>query len=170
MQRSILFHKQVFPFVIPSGARNLLFSGCQQGICFGDVKSTGAKTQARRITITAMYSAELLDHFQNPRNVGDVEAPDLTAQMENPACGDILKLTARLAGKQIADIRFRAKGCVPAMACGSAMTELIKGKTVEEARQVSREELVRAVGGLPQASAHASHLAIDTLVALLGKL
>jgi nitrogen fixation protein NifU and related proteins len=114
-----------------------------------------------------MYSPELLDHFQNPRNVGDVETPDLSAQLENPACGDVLKLTAELAGKRIADIRFRAKGCVPAMACGSAITELIKGKTVEEARQVSREELVRAVGGLPEASGHAAQLAMDTLKALL---
>jgi nitrogen fixation protein NifU and related proteins len=117
-----------------------------------------------------VYSPELLDHFQNPRNGGDVETPDVTAQMENPACGDVLKLTAKLAGRQIADIRFRAKGCVPAMACGSAITELIKGKTVEEARQVSREELVRKVGGLPPASAHASHLAVDTLAELLRKL
>ena len=117
-----------------------------------------------------MYPPELLDHFQNPRNVGDVEAPDVSAQMQNPACGDVLKLTAKLAGRQIADIRFRAKGCVPAMACGSAITELVKGKTVEEARQVSREELVRKVGSLPQASAHASHLAIDTLAELLRKL
>jgi nitrogen fixation NifU-like protein len=117
-----------------------------------------------------VYSAELLDHFQNPRNAGEVEAPDAVAQLENPACGDILELTLKLAGERIAEIRFRAKGCVPAMACGSAITELIKGKTVEEARQVSREELVRKVGGLPHASAHASHLAMDTLTALLQKL
>jgi nitrogen fixation NifU-like protein len=114
-----------------------------------------------------VYSAELLDHFQNPRNAGQVPAPDATARLENPACGDILELALKLDGKHIAEIRFRAKGCVPAMACGSAITELIKGKTVEEARKVSREELVRKVGGLPQASAHASHLAMDTLAALL---
>jgi len=123
----------------------------------------------------SVYSAELLDHFQNPRNAGEIEAPDAVAQLENPACGDILELTLRLEktkleGKRVADIRFRAKGCVPAMACGSAITELAKGKTVDEARQVSREELVRKVGGLPQASAHASHLAMDTLAALLRKL
>ena len=126
-----------------------------------------------------MYSAELLDHFQNPRNAGEVEAPDSTARLENPACGDILELSlklekslenTKLEGKRIAEIRFRAKGCVPAMACGSAITELVKGKNVEEARQISREELVRKVGGLPQASAHASHLAIDTLAALLRNL
>jgi nitrogen fixation NifU-like protein len=126
-----------------------------------------------------VYSAELLDHFQNPRNAGEVEAPDSTARLENPACGDILELslkleksleTTKLEAKRIAEIRFRAKGCVPAMACGSAITELVKGKNVEEARQISREELVRKVGGLPQASAHASHLAIDTLAALLRNL
>jgi len=117
-----------------------------------------------------VYSAELLDHFQNPRNAGEVEAPDSTARLENPACGDILELTLKLEGRRVADIRFRAKGCVPAMACGSAITELARGKTVEEARQVSREELVRKVGGLPQASAHASHLAMDTLATLLRRL
>ena len=73
-----------------------------------------------------------------------------------------------LTGKRCdADIRFRAKGCVPAMACGSAITELAKGKNIEEARQLSREQLIQKVGGLPPASAHASHLAIDTLAALL---
>jgi SUF system NifU family Fe-S assembly protein len=117
-----------------------------------------------------VYSHELLDHFQNPRNAGEVEAPNATAQLENPACGDVLELTLKLDAKRIVDIRFRAKGCVPAMACGSAITELVKGKNVEEARRVNREELVRKVGGLPQASAHASHLAVDTLVALLRKL
>jgi nitrogen fixation NifU-like protein len=117
-----------------------------------------------------VYSAELLDHFQNPRNAGEVEAPDRAGRLENPACGDILELTLKLEGRRIADIRFRAKGCVPAMACGSAITELAKGKNVDEARQVSREELVKKVGGLPPASAHASHLAIDTLAALLRNL
>ena len=114
-----------------------------------------------------MYSAELLDHFKNPRNAGELEAPDAVAQLENPICGDVLELTLKLEGARIAEIRFRAKGCVPAMACGSAITELIKGKTVNEARQMSREKLVRKVGGLPQASAHASHLAMDTLAELL---
>jgi nitrogen fixation NifU-like protein len=114
-----------------------------------------------------VYSAELLDHFQNPRNAGEVEAPDRAARLENPACGDILELTLKLDARRVVDIRFRAKGCVSAMACGSAITELVKGKNVDEARQVSREELVRKVGGLPQASAHASHLAMDTLAALL---
>jgi nitrogen fixation NifU-like protein len=117
-----------------------------------------------------VYSPELLAHFQNPRNAGDVEDADASAQLENPACGDILKLTLRLDGERIVAIRFRAKGCVPTMACGSALTELVKGKTVEEARRISREEVIQKVGGVPKASAHAGHLAIDTLRALLQKL
>jgi NifU-like protein involved in Fe-S cluster formation len=117
-----------------------------------------------------VYSAELLDHFQNPRNTGAIEEPDSSAQLENPVCGDVLELMLKLeklGNRRIVDIRFRAKGCVPTVACGSAVTELVKGKTVEEARRVSREELVGKIGGLPQASSHASQLAIDTLAALL---
>jgi nitrogen fixation NifU-like protein len=114
-----------------------------------------------------VYSAEILDHFQHPRNTGDLEAPAASVQMENPACGDILKLSLKLEGRRIAEIRFRAQGCVPAIACGSAITQLVKGKTVEEARQISREDLLRKVGGVPDASTHASHLAMDALQALL---
>jgi nitrogen fixation protein NifU and related proteins len=114
-----------------------------------------------------MYSAQLLDHFEHPRNAGEVAGSDVGVQVENPACGDILKLTLRVAEGRIADIRFLAKGCVPAMACGSALTELVKGKTVEEVRRLRREEVVQAVGGLPEASAHASHLAMDALAEAL---
>ena len=117
-----------------------------------------------------MYSARLLDHFEHPRNAGEVSSPDAAAQVENPACGDILKLTLRVVDGRIAEIRFRAKGCVPSMACGSAITELLQGRAVEEACQLRREEIVKAVGGLPEASTHASHLAMDTLKALLKQL
>lgn len=117
-----------------------------------------------------MYSAQVLDHFQNPRNSGEVANPDATAQVENPACGDVLKLTLRIVGGCIAEIRFLAKGCVPAIACGSALTELVKGKTINEAHALKREELVGALGGLPEASTHASHLAMDTLAKVLGQI
>ena len=110
-----------------------------------------------------MYSAQVLDHFQNPRNAGDIASPDASAQIENPACGDILKLTLRVIDGHINEIGFRAKGCVPAMACGSMLTELVKGKTANEARKLTREELVTAIGGLPEASSHAAHLALDAL-------
>jgi nitrogen fixation NifU-like protein len=116
-----------------------------------------------------MYSPELIDHFEHPRNPGRVANPDVTVQVENPACGDILNLSLQVANGRIADIRFLAKGCVPAMACGSALTELVKGRTVAAASQLRREEVVQAVGGLPEASAHASHLAMDALAAALNQ-
>jgi nitrogen fixation protein NifU and related proteins len=114
-----------------------------------------------------MYSAQVLDHFQNPRNPGEIDDADAAVQIENPACGDVLRLTAKIAAGRIRNMRFRAKGCVPSMACGSALTELVIGKSVEEARNLSREALVETLGGLPEASTHASHLAIDALAALL---
>ena len=117
-----------------------------------------------------MYSSQVLDHFEHPRNAGALADADASARIENPACGDVLELAVKIAEGRIAEIRFRAKGCVAAMACGSALTELVIGKTVDEARKLSRDELVRAVGGLPTASSHASHLAMDTLAAVLDKL
>lgn len=114
-----------------------------------------------------MYSPQVLDHFEHPRNAGTIADADASVRIENPACGDILELTIRVVEGRIAEIRFRAKGCVAAMACGSALTELVQGKTLDETRKLTREELVRAVGGLPQASSHAGHLAIDALAAVL---
>jgi nitrogen fixation NifU-like protein len=117
-----------------------------------------------------MYSAQVLDHFENPRNAGLIADADASARIENPACGDVLELTVKIADKRIAEIRFRAKGCVAAMACGSALTELATGKTPDEARKLSREQLLGAVGGLPAASSHAGYLAIETLAAVLNRL
>jgi nitrogen fixation protein NifU and related proteins len=114
-----------------------------------------------------VYSAQLLDHFENPRNAGEVSQPDASAQVENPACGDVLRLTAKVDGQVLRQIRFKAKGCVPAMASASALSELLEGRTLREAGAVRREDLVSAVGGLPEASSHAAHLAMDALAALL---
>jgi nitrogen fixation NifU-like protein len=110
-----------------------------------------------------MYSTQLLDHFQNPRNPGEVASPDTAAEIENPACGDVLRLTLKIGAGRIAEIRFKAQGCVPSMACASALTELVAGRTVEESRSLRPERLIAAVGGLPQGSAHAAQLALDTL-------
>ncbi len=117
-----------------------------------------------------MYSAKLLDHFEHPRNAGEIATPNASAQLENPACGDILKLTLRLERDRITEAKFLAKGCVAAIACGSAMTELLLGRTASEARNVTREEIVAAVGGLPATSTHAGHLALDTLRAALARI
>src|SRR5512146_297864 len=118
----------------------------------------------------AMYSAELLDHFQHPRNVGEVSGADVRVQVENPVCGDLLQLSLKLLAGRIAAVAFRAKGCVPAIACGSKLTDMIAGKTPAEARVLRREDLVAAIGGLPEASTHASHLAMDALRAALNQL
>ena len=117
-----------------------------------------------------MYSSEVLDHFEHPRNAGVVAEPDALVQLENPACGDVLKLSLKVAGNRIVEIRFLAKGCVCSMACGSALTELALGKTLEQARELTRDQLVRAVGGLPPASAHAGHLAMEALAAALDQI
>jgi nitrogen fixation NifU-like protein len=117
-----------------------------------------------------MYSPQVLDHFEHPRNAGTVADADASARIENPACGDVLELTVKVQDGRIAEIRFRAKGCVAAMGCASAVTELVSGKTVAEARKLRWEDVISAVGGLPAASLHASHLAIDALAAVLGKL
>jgi nitrogen fixation protein NifU and related proteins len=114
-----------------------------------------------------MYSTQVLDHFEHPRNAGEVERADATVQLENPACGDVLKLTLKVTEGRLEEIRFLAQGCVASMACASALTELVRGRTLQEARALRREELLAAVGGLPQASTHAAHLALDTLAAAL---
>ena len=114
-----------------------------------------------------MFSPQVLDHFEHPRNSGSISDPDASVQLQNPACGDVLKLMLKLAQGRIAEIRFLAKGCVPSIACASALTELVRGKSIAEAGAITREQLVDAVGGLPQASSHASHLAIDALHAAL---
>jgi nitrogen fixation NifU-like protein len=116
------------------------------------------------------YSPQLLEHFEHPRNVGEVEGADAAVEVENPACGDIMRLSLKLEHGRIAQARFRTKGCVPSIACGSALTELLQGKSVPEARALRREDVVAAVGGLPPESQHASHLAMDALFAALGKL
>lgn len=116
-----------------------------------------------------MYSAQLLDHFQNPRNVGDVVDPDASVEIENPVCGDVIRLSLKVSDGRITEIRFKAKGCVPAMACGSAVTELVQGKTVADVRLLRRDDLIKAVGSLPNASTHAAQLALDALSAALAK-
>lgn len=117
--------------------------------------------------MVAMYSAQLLDHFENPRHSGELPDADARVRIENPACGDILELAIKVDAGRIAAIRFRAKGCVPAIACASAMAELAEGKTTLQALAINKAEIVKAVGGLPAASGHSAHLALDALRAAL---
>ena len=117
-----------------------------------------------------MYSEAVLDHFQNPRNVGTLDAATATISVENPVCGDILELSARLENGRIVEARFRTRGCVTAMACSSLLTEMLRGKTPAEVRGITPEQMSEALGGLPQATFHAAQLARDAVQALIAKL
>ena len=117
-----------------------------------------------------MYSEAVLDHFQNPRNAGTLDAATAVISVENPVCGDILELSARMEAGRILETRFRTRGCVTAMACSSLLTELLKGKTLAEAQAITPEQLSESLGGLPQATFHAAQLARDAVQALQTKL
>lgn len=117
-----------------------------------------------------MYSAAVLDHFQNPRNAGTFDVGATTVSVENPVCGDILELSVRTELGRIVEARFRTRGCVTALACSSLLTELLRGKTPAEARAITAEQLSEQLGGLPQATFHAAQLARDAVVALLAKI
>jgi len=117
-----------------------------------------------------MYSPQLLDHFQNPRNAGDLSDADATVELENPVCGDVVRLSLKVLQGRIAEIKFKAKGCVPAIACASAVTEMVLGKTPQQARKLTREELTDKIGNLPQASTHAAQLALDALASALAQI
>lgn len=114
-----------------------------------------------------MYTPAMLDHLQNPRNTGELPAPAVTVEVANPACGDIMRLSIQVEEQQLQDVRFKTRGCVAAIAAGSLLTELIKGKTLADAQQVTAAEISAALGGLPPASAHAAVLAMDALKAAL---
>lgn len=117
-----------------------------------------------------MYSRQVLDHFQNTRNVGELPDADAYVRVDNPACGDILQLAMKVHNGRITDAKFRARGCVSAIACGSLLTELIAEKTVAEVHALTRSDLLGALGGLPPGSEHAAALAMDALAAALKQL
>jgi len=116
------------------------------------------------------YSDIVLEHFEHPRNVGELPSPDAVVRLEHPVCGDIMSLAVKLSDGRIGEVRFRTRGCVASIAAGSCLTEMIAGKSLAEARALTREQLVEALGGLPNASIHATHLAMDALAQVLSKL
>ncbi len=116
------------------------------------------------------YSEAFRDHLANPRNAGVLEDADADVELTNPVCGDRLRLMLRVSEGSIEAARFLAYGCPPTLACGSALTELIQGKTLEEAARLSRAELANALGGLPARKGHAAALAVEVLRAALSKL
>ncbi len=117
-----------------------------------------------------MFSAAVLDHFKNPRNAGELADATATVEVTNPVCGDILKLTIRVAEGRIAEARFLCRGCVTAIACSSLLTEILRGRTPGEARSISAEQISQSLGGLPPATFHGAQLASDALNSIFEKL
>lgn len=110
-----------------------------------------------------MYTAKVMDHFQNPRNVGEIENPDGVGELGNPVCGDIMKLYIKVEDNHIIDAKFKTFGCGAAIATSSMITELVKGKTLEEAEKISKKTVAEALDGLPPIKMHCSNLAADAL-------
>ena len=109
------------------------------------------------------YSAAFKDHLTNPRNVGELPEANAEAEETNPVCGDRLRLSLVIRDGFIESTRFLAYGCPPTIACGSALTQLIQGKTVTEAQELTRADILNALGGLPSRKQHSAALAIETL-------
>jgi nitrogen fixation NifU-like protein len=109
------------------------------------------------------YSQLVIEHFQNPRNVGVIEDADGMGKMGSPVCGDLMEIYIKIDDNHIADIKFRTFGCGAAIASGSMASEMIKGKTLAEAEALTDEEVAKALGGLPERKMHCSNLAASTL-------
>ena len=114
-----------------------------------------------------MYSERLLDHFQNPRNVGQLDPPAITVEVSNPVCGDILRLSVRFEGDVAAEARYKTRGCTASIAAGSALTEWITGKTRAELAQIKAAAIEEAVCGLAAESKHAAVLCVEGVRAIL---
>ena len=110
-----------------------------------------------------MYSQKVMDHFLHPRNVGEIPDADGTGKIGNPVCGDIMVLYIQVHDNRIQDVKFQTFGCGAAIATSSMITELVKGKTLEEAEQISRNTVAEALDGLPPNKMHCSNLAADAL-------
>jgi nitrogen fixation protein NifU and related proteins len=109
------------------------------------------------------YSHTFKDHLAHPRNAGELPEANVVADEKNPACGDRLRLALIVKDDRIETTRYLAYGCPPTLACGSVLTELITGKTVSEARTITKSDVIDAIGGLPSRKHHAAALAIETL-------
>src|ERR1035438_8919428 len=114
-----------------------------------------------------MYPPRLIEHFENPRNVGELGPPALTVEVANPACGDTLRLAVRFADGRAAEVRYKVRGCTASIAAGSALTEWIAGKRRGEVAAFDPALIDDAVGGLPAASKHAAVLCADGVKKLL---
>jgi nitrogen fixation protein NifU and related proteins len=113
------------------------------------------------------YSDKVMEHYQNPRNVGEIEDADGVGVVGNPVCGDIMKITIKVRDGRIEDVKFKTFGCGAAIATSSMVTELVKGKTLEEALQVTNQDVAEALDGLPPVKMHCSLLAEEAIRAAI---
>ena len=109
------------------------------------------------------YTQKVMDHFNNPRNVGEVDSPDGVGEVGNPVCGDMMKISIRVRDGRIEDVKFKTLGCGAAIATSSITTEMARGRTLEEALALTRDQVAAALGGLPANKMHCSNLAADGL-------
>ncbi|HMI51650.1 MAG TPA: iron-sulfur cluster assembly scaffold protein [Candidatus Saccharimonadales bacterium] len=117
-----------------------------------------------------MFSRQVLDHFQNPRNSGELADATITIEVSNPVCGDVLRISAIIENARIADTRFLCRGCTTAIACSSFLTEELKGKSLLEAKAITAQTISAALGNLPAATFHGAQLAQDAARQLLARL
>jgi len=110
-----------------------------------------------------MYSKTVMDHFKNPRNVGVIEDADGIGEVGNPLCGDMMSIYLKIGDERIKDIKFQTFGCGAAIAVSSMLTEIAKGKSIEEAKRISNKDVAKALEGLPNNKLHCSNLGADAL-------
>ena len=113
--------------------------------------------------MTDRYTEKVLDHFRNPRNMGEIKNPDGFGKVGNPTCGDVMAIYIKVKDERIVDIKFKTFGCTAAIATSSILTEIVKGKTIEEALKITRDDVANELGGLPAIKMHCSNLAADAL-------
>jgi nitrogen fixation NifU-like protein len=120
-----------------------------------------------KLAVTLLYSERLIDHFQNPRNVGELPPPAVTVEATNPACGDILRLSARFEGGAVAEARYKTRGCTASIAAGSALTEWLAGKTKQELSRFQPAMIEEIIGVLEPESKHVGVLCATAIQLLL---
>lgn len=113
--------------------------------------------------MSSMYSEKVMEHFRNPRNMGEIKDADGVGTVGNPVCGDIMAIYIRIKGGRISDIKFKTFGCAAAIATSSMITEIAKGKTLDEAMKITRDNVATELDGLPPIKMHCSNLAADAL-------
>ena len=114
-----------------------------------------------------MFSDAVLDHFQNPRNAGELPSATSKVEVSNPVCGDVLQLAVRIENERVAEARFLCRGCTTSIACASLLTEQLRGRTLTEARSITAQSLSRSLGELPAATFHGAELGADAVQTLL---